>query len=223
MSEKMCACKACGQQVAKSAKNCPHCGAKVKKANPILIGIIAVVIIAIVAGAGGNDEPKTIDNSTPTTVKTDNVEETENIADTQKTTEQETKNAFGVGETVELKDVVVSLLSVTENTGSAYNKPTEGNVFVLCEFEIQNNSKEEISVSSMLSFETYCDDYTCNYSLSALLEKGSSNQLDGTVAVGKKLKGVIGYEVPADWQELEIHYTPDVWSSKDIVFIATKD
>ena len=37
----------------------------------------------------------------------------------------------------------------------------------------------------------------------ALLEKGDKNQLDGTVAPGKKMNGVIGYEVPADWKELE--------------------
>ena len=65
------------------------------------------------------------------------------------------------------------------------------------------------------------DDYACTFSLSALMEKGSKNQLDGTVAAGKKFSGVVGYEVPTDWQELEINFTPDVWSGKDITFIAT--
>ena len=97
-----------------------------------------------------------------------------------------------------------------------------GNVFVLCEFEICNNSDTEIAVSSMLSFEAYCDDYTCSGSFSALLEKGDKNQLDGTVAAGKKFKGVVGYEVPEDWKELEIRYTPDYWNGNDIVFIANK-
>lgn len=54
----------------------------------------------------------------------------------------------------------------------------------------------------------------------ALLEKGDKNQLDGTVAPGKKMNGVIGYEVPADWKELEINFTPDFWSNKDISFVA---
>ena len=65
------------------------------------------------------------------------------------------------------------------------------------------------------------DDYACTFSLSALMEKDSKNQLDGTVAPGKKFSGVVGYEVPTDWQELEINFTPDVWSGKDITFIAT--
>lgn len=209
MNNKMCICKACGQEMAKSAKSCPHCGAKNKKVNPILVGVIVLVmLIIIVSAAGGSDEPvKVGENTTPVT--------------TTETVSQADKNTFAVGEIAELRDVQVSLVGVTESIGSSFNTPNEGNVFVLCEFEITNNSKEEVAVSSMLSFEAYCDDYTCAYSLSALMEKGNKNQLDGTVAAGKKLKGVIGYEVSENWNELEIHFTPDFWSGKDIVFIAT--
>ena len=46
----------------------------------------------------------------------------------------------------------------------------------------------------MASFEAYADDYELNYSVSALLEKNDQNQLDGTIAAGKKRNGVIGYE-----------------------------
>lgn len=214
MSEKLSTCKSCGQQVAKNAKTCPHCGAKNKRGNPILIGIIAVVLlIAVVAATGDSDEPKKVDSNLPAQTQQGGSQETENTA-------KEESNAFALGETAELRDITVSMVSVTESTGSTFNTPTEGNVFVLCEFEIANNSDKEITVSSMMSFEAYCDDYTCTYSLGALMEKGNKNQLDGTVAAGKKFNGVIGYEVPADWQELEVHFTPDFWSGKDIVFVA---
>ena len=204
-------CKVCGEDVANNAKACPHCGAKQKKKRPILIGILAfVVLIVIIATAGGDDEPKKVGDTTP-------AQSTE--SSTAKT-EEESKESFGVGEIAELKGVRVSFLGVTENTGSAFNTPTEGNVFVLCEFEVENNSTKEINVSSLISFEGYCDDYACSYSLGALLEKGNKNQLDGTVAVGKKIRGVIGYEIPNDWKELEIVFTPDFWSGKSIKFIA---
>lgn len=211
MSEKMRECKTCKQQIASSAKVCPHCGAKIKKVNPILIGVIVLIaIIAIIGSTGGSDEPVKVEsgNTQPSTTAT---------------VPKDDKTTFSVGETAQLKDIQVSLVSVTESTGSTYNTPSEGNVFVLCEFDIANNSKEEIVVSSMISFEAYCDDYTCSYSLGALLEKGNKNQLDGTVAAGKKLNGVIGYEVPADWQELELHFTPDFWTGKDIVFVAVNN
>lgn len=55
MNNKMCTCKACGQEIAKSAKNCPHCGAKNKKPIYTKWWFWAVVLIFIgtVAGAGG--------------------------------------------------------------------------------------------------------------------------------------------------------------------------
>ena len=93
-------------------------------------------------------------------------------------------------------------------------------MFVLCTFTIQNNSSSEINISSLVCFDAYCDSYACNYSLSAQLES-SANQLDGTIAPGKKMNGSIGYEVPADWSELEIHFAPDFWAQKNIVFVAT--
>jgi hypothetical protein len=72
----------------------------------------------------------------------------------------------------------------------------------------------------MMSFNAYCDDYTLAYSLEAMIEKGNNQQLDGVIASGKKFKGVIGYEVPTDWKEIEIHFTPEFWSSKNIIFFA---
>lgn len=214
MGEKMCTCKACGNQMAKKADFCPNCGVKNKKGKPVVVAVlILVVLIIIAAAAGGNNAPAKGEDNLQT--------QANNNKDTQ-TTAKDENDAFGIGETAEMKKIKVSMVSVTESVGSEYNKPAEGNVFVLCEFEIANDSDSEITVSSMLSFTAYCDDYTCTYSLAALMEKGSSNQLDGTVAAGKKLKGVIGYEVPADWEKMEIHFTPDVWSNDAIVFAATK-
>ena len=74
----------------------------------------------------------------------------------------------------------------------------------------------------MASFEAYADDYALNYSVSALLEKNDQNQLDGTIAAGKKMNGVIGYEIPADWKTIEIHFKDNVWSSNKFKFEITK-
>lgn len=222
MNDKMISCKTCGKEIAKSAKKCPSCGAKTKKKNPIIIGIIVVIVlICIVGSTGGDDTPQKIDTNTSGNATTKNDTNTsDNVA--IKNDKVEEKTEFSVGETADLKGVSTCLVRVSESTGSAYNKPTDGNVFLICEFEIANNSKEEIAVSSMMSFEAYCDDYTCTLSLSALMEKGDKNQLDGTVAPGKKFNGVIGYEVPENWKNLEIRFTPNFWSGKDIVFVVNK-
>lgn len=209
MSGKMYECKTCKHEIARNAKVCPNCGAKVKKSNPILIGIVCIIALIAIFGSTNSNEP--------TKVGDNNAEASTTAAS------QVQKNIFTVGEIVELKDVQVSLVNVTKSSGSDYNKPTEGNIFILCEFEIVNNSDKEITVSSMMSFEAYCDDYACTQSIAALMEKGTKNQLDGTVAPGKKMNGVIGYEIPADWSEFEIQFTPDFWSGKDIVFVATNN
>ena len=58
MANKLKKCKTCGEEIAKNAKTCPKCGAKNKNANPLLIGIIALIVIIIAVAAGGsNDEP----------------------------------------------------------------------------------------------------------------------------------------------------------------------
>ena len=138
-------------------------------------------------------------------------------------TEPAGDKTFKVGDTVELDDIVVSFVGVTEHTGSEFLKPADGKIFVLCEFEISNNSNSDLAVSSILNFEAYYDNYACELSISALAEKGDKEQLDGSVSAGKKMKGVVGYEIPADWKELEVHYTPDLLSSEKIVFVAANN
>lgn len=54
------------------------------------------------------------------------------------------------------------------------------------------------------------------------MEKSDETQLDGTVASGKKMRGWIGWEVPADWSELEVHFTDNVWFGDDIKFLINK-
>lgn len=183
------------------------------KKRHLLITILLILAFALFA-MGSSEEP-----TMPATAAGEKTQhQTETTAATTATT-----NGFAVGEAAQQKDVIVTLVGVTESTGSNFASPAEGNVFVLCEFNIENNSSKELSISSMLSFEAYCDDYACSFSFSALLAKEDKNQLDGTVAPGKKLNGVVGYEVPADWKELEVHFTPDVWFGKSMIFIATND
>lgn len=120
-----------------------------------------------------------------------------------------------------LKDVAVTLVDVSESGGTDFLTPSDGNVFLICEFEIENGSKSDIAVSSIMSFEAYADDYATALSLTATTSS-DKNQLDGTVAAGKKMNGVVGYEVPKDWTNFEIRFTPSVWSGKDIAFTINK-
>ena len=216
-----------------------------KKKHPILKGIAILFVLLIVLGALGSGGDKKGATKAPEPAPVEEVAEapaeepaeepapaeepTEEPAPVEEPAEEpaeepvEEKAEYGVGDTLTQNDITVTFLGVTETRGSAYNKPSEGNVYVLCEFEITNNKSTDLGVSSMMNFEVYCDDYSTSLSLGALIESGNKNQLDGTIAGGKKMKGVVGYEVPADWTQLEIHYTPSALFAKEFTFIANHE
>ena len=200
-----------------------------KKGKGKIIGIVVavIVVLAIVAGVlGGSDETQVSKNnnseeSNPVSSAENQGDASETAGSVQTVAQEAEQEQYGIGQTADINNIQTTLVSATESSGSEFNTPSEGNVFVLLEFEIANNSDDEISISSLMSFDAYCDDYSISTSLSGALETDKSS-LDGTVASGKKLNGVIAYEVPADWSEIEVHFTADYWSGDDIVFIATK-
>ena len=191
--DKMTTCKACGASITKSATTCPQCGAKQKKRHPVFGIIIAIFGICMIVAAINDmgDDP------------------------------DKEKQTFSVGEPAEINGISVKFDSCHESNGSQFNTPDDGNVFLLCEFSIDNQSDKDIAVSSIASFNAYVDDYSKNLSISAIIATDKA-QLDGAVAAGKKMTGVVGYEVPKDWKEIEIRFTPDFWSGNEITFIVNK-
>lgn len=203
---KLIFCKSCGKEIAKSAKACPHCGAKPKPGClriALAVFLIFIGIGLIGSALSGNDEPTKV----PTESNAPAVETTEAPAN------------FTVGDTVTKKDVYVTLIDVREFDGELLH-PEDGNVFVAFELEIENKSDSPLAISSLMCFEAYFDDYAANFSLGAETESGS-NQLDGEIATGKKMKGAICYEVPADWATAELHFNPDLYGA-DFVFVYSK-
>ncbi|MBQ6708680.1 MAG: zinc ribbon domain-containing protein [Clostridia bacterium] len=66
-NKKMTSCKTCGTQIAKSAKNCPSCGAKNKK-KPIALIIVLVIILVL----GGLIISKVMDKNSSNAILTVN-------------------------------------------------------------------------------------------------------------------------------------------------------
>lgn len=197
-------CKHCRTEIDSKAKVCPNCkrkqGGIVKY---IVIGIIALIVIGAVAGGKDEkDEPKKVGNASANGEKSE--------------VTKEKKDFYSAGEVVSLKDIETTLVNVTEynSTDNEFVKPEDGKIFVLCEFEIANNSKDDINVSSAMSFEAYCDGYSINQSITGLMADKSKSQLDGVVAAGKKMNGVIAYEIPVEYKEVEIKFQPSFWGKK---------
>lgn len=206
-------CKYCQAEMPLNSNMCLQCGKRQGGAlKYILIAVAVFIVIGVVAAAFGKDDG-------PKKVNTNN--SVEDNAGNDATTEETKKDTFTVGETAQMQDIQVTLSNYEESEGSNFYKPSEGKVFVLAEFEIANNSDKDLAISSLLSFKAYADDYSLNYSVAAMIDKSDST-LDGSIAAGKKMKGWIGYEVNADWEKVEIEFSPEVWKSKKFKFLIEK-
>ena len=182
-------CKYCKSEIPYDAKVCPHCRKK-QTPNGCLIAIIVIVVLFILIGVASTP-------STPTVTHAPSV--------------------YSIGDTAESNGVKVTLVNAETGHGSQYLTPSAGNIFVTLEFEIENDSSSDINVSSIASFEAYCDDYSVTESITAVALSDKST-LDGNVAAGKKMNGVISYEVPEDWQNLEVTFSPSFWSNHSVTF-----
>ena len=118
------------------------------------------------------------------------------------------------------KGVSLTPVGIRTSTGSSWNKPEDGKVFVLVNFRVENNSSASVSISSMLSFSAYSDDSKLDFSVGALLEAEGS--IDMTLDPGKNGTGEIGYEVDPNWQTLEIKFTPELFDSESYTFIFSR-
>jgi hypothetical protein len=171
--------------------------------------IVVIIVIGAIASQGdGDDTPKL---STDQGAK-------EAVSRSESETEEQAPEFFKLGETVETSKIKATITEMTKPKGDEFNKPEDGNEFVLLKMTIENISEDqELTISSMLSFNAYIDDSALNESFTAHLE--SDNTMDGTIAPGKKLTGTLGYEVPKDWKEIEIHFEPEVWDDVKIKWI----
>lgn len=208
-------CKHCKSEIPYDAKVCPVCRKKQGAPGCLIVVLVVVVLVVIAAFAGGGESnsPQKVESTSGTSQAASQASQAQS---------QPEQTVFTVGDTVELNGVKTTLLSAEEYPGKQYMMPTDGNVFLVCQFEIENDSSAEINVSSMVSFNAYCDDYSVSLSITGEMLEDSWKSLDGTVAPGKKINGVIAYEIPQDWQKMEISYTPSFWSGHDVQFEINK-
>lgn len=215
MSKKMTTCKACGQEIAKSAKACPQCGAKNKK--PIFKKwwfwvIIGILIISI--GTSGNDaDNSSAANETATPIQSFSSNNSTNSAN-DNTPKEPAKTEYYVGDVIEDGNTKIVFISsgnyVEEN---AYMQPAEGNQYIFLMFAFENISKTTDTSISYYSFECYADGYA------AKMYYGGNDDLSATLSAGRSTTGCIYFEVPVDAKVVEVEYKTNAFTEKKIKFI----
>src|SRR5690625_4240337 len=111
---------------------------KEKKKKPFYkrwwVWLVAIIIVIAIASGGGEDEE-------PTGVET--------ASDEKEKSENEEKTEFDIDEKVELDNRVIQVTDVEKSDGDDFDKPKEGNEFVIVHVSIENNGDEEVSYNPL--------------------------------------------------------------------------
>lgn len=176
---------------------------KNEKLKKLMCMFIATVMLFTLSGCLGESEPTK-----------------ESYQAEEETAKSEEKN-FGLNETAVFDSLKITATEIKESAGEQFFEPESGNVFLGVNFTIENISDEEQTISSLLLFDAYADDVSCDYSISAAAAYGSQT-LDGALAPGKKLVGWYTVEVPQGWNTLELQVKADWLSSVSATFVFNK-
>ena len=162
--------------------------------------VVVVVVLIAIGGAGISNKPEVVGN-----YDGNSSEQT-----------SDGNSEFKVGDIIsfEGQEVVVTSVERNYSTGNKYTKPSEGKEFVKVNIQIQNKSQDKESFNA-LDWEIEDSDGVINdYSI---LGQADDHLGYGDLAAGGTKKGSLVFEVPAGDKGLKLHFTPNIWSSKEVV------
>ena len=130
--------------------------------------------------------------------------------------EQE-QTAFAVNDVIEVGDLTMIVNSVTYPTGDDFNKPDDGNQFLVVDVTITNNSTESKALSSLLQMSVKdATGQKYDVDLMAQMASGGASP-DGELTAGETLRGQVGYQVPQDAQGLIFVFDADIFGSGKVL------
>ena len=190
-------CKNCKEEIAKNAKVCPKCGAKLGMPGwakaLIIIAVILGCLIACVNGCSN--------------AINESVEETNNSYK-----DINGKTSFGLNDPFQNKNEKITMLELNTNFTdySEYVGPKPGNKVIMLKFEIINISKDNDEIyASGYDFNAYADGVAVESFYGA---NDSYNDLSATIGKGKRAYGYVFYEVPQNAQKITVEYNPNFWT-----------
>ena len=120
-----------------------------------------------------------------------------------------------VGDTLEGKTLNITYLSCQEDTSdNMFITPKDGCTYVTCEFEFENVSDSDVSLS-FYSFDCFADGISCEQAFFR------DDGISATLSPGRKAKGTVTFEVPKDAEVVEVEYLTNFWTSNRVVFNAS--
>ena len=122
------------------------------------------------------------------------------------------ESAYKPGDIVETNSLRISYLSCEDyQSDNMFIQPKNGNKYIVLRFEVENISNSDQSIG-YYSFECYADGVACD----ALYLLDDS--LSADLSSGRKAKGSVAFEIPANAQTVEAEYIDNYWTSSRIIF-----
>lgn len=202
-----------------------------KKTCSIIALVISIVWIILAMAIGGNDSStnqtsSSADKSVSTEIKEDPVEpeivkepevkEEQKVEEVKEEPAAEEKSKYYVGDTWQNKYIKVIYTKCYEFTDyNQYNAPASGNKIICAEFEFENigNSDETVMYTD---FNGYADGYEVSQSYAP---EGTGLDFSVKMSAWRKGTGIVAFEVPENAEEIEIEFSPNFWTSENVIFV----
>ena len=125
-----------------------------------------------------------------------------------------TEGSFKPGDIIETSKFRITYLGCdTFESDNRFIQPDEGNIFIYLEFEFENISDSDRSVNS-LYFSCYADGKICSST------SMRDDDLHASLSPGRKAKGTVAFQVPADASVVEVEFEDTLILSNSVVIFS---
>lgn len=160
---------------------------------------------------------KTADNTTSSVSTKESVSANSSSSDATSTTQKnDSVTKYHVGDIYQNKYIKVIYTDCGEYTDyNQYNAPADGNKIIYATFEFENIGNSDRTVQ-YIDFHGYADGYEVNQSYAP---DGTGLDFSVKMSAGRKGTGIVAFEVPEDAKEIEIEFSPNFWTSENVIFV----
>lgn len=187
----------------------------------VICGFWLIVGIIAAGGSSSEESPQATVNTESNQVSTAELETTIDKDDdaeptAESTSEPEAKDKYYVGDSWQNKYIKVIYSDCYEFTDyNQYNAPADGYKIICAEFEFENIGNSDSTVM-YTDFHGYADGYEVDQSYAP---DGTGLDFVVKMSSGRKGNGKVAFEVPEDAQEIEIEFSPNMWTSENVIFV----
>lgn len=174
-----------------------------------VLSIVSIILVVFVLNVFDTSDKKESSKKNETTITSE--DNTENKEVENNVEQIEEIASYDVGDVVEGKYLKITYLSCEDyNSDNQFIQPKDGNKFIQLEFEFENIGDSDKHVSTF-AFNGYADGYNVEKSY-------TDTDLSASLSTGKKAKGTVTFEVPADATEISVEYEENSFIGDKIIF-----